>query len=213
VKYALLLITHGDAPHRDEVLRTFSRLVAPQPDVRLAVVDGPGVPPPPGPWRVRRHAQQEGFCAACRTGWDLAREAIDEHDLTHVFWLEHDFRFLRPVYLERAAEPLDAHPYLAQMALMRQPVNDAEVAAGGIIPSRPEATWERWPGWIEHREFWTTNPALIPAHVIRDYGWPDGDRCEGRFGIHLREQGLSFGFWGDGSVYVEHVGTRDGKGY
>lgn len=218
MKYALVFVTHGAATTMPETLLTFDRWVTPRPTIRLAVVDGAdGAHPimqPGAPWHVTHLRPQEGFCGACRAGWEAATETLMMEDADYVFWLEHDFRFYRPVNLTHLATVLDHHQRLAQMALMRQPQNDAEIKAGGVIEARPDAMWVRQPGWIEHQEFFTTNPSLIPARTF-GHDWPDGDRCEGRFGIQLREAGMAFGYWGTGEPWVEHIGARDetGKGY
>ena len=48
-----------------------------------------------------------------------------------VFWLEHDFVFVKPLDLAPLMEVLDAHPTLAQMQLMRGAVNEREKRMGG----------------------------------------------------------------------------------
>ena len=84
MNYALLLITHGDAPALDETLRSFRRHVTPQPTRWHAVVDGAysRLPPMDGGegdlndarivWSVTQHQRQKGFGAACHTAWRLS---------------------------------------------------------------------------------------------------------------------------------------------
>ena len=53
--------------------------------------------------------------------------------------------------------------FLAQ-ALRRQPWNDTEKAAGGVVEANPKAYTDRVEGrihWLEHRQFWTTNVSLL----------------------------------------------------
>ena len=215
MRYGLLLVTHGSAPHMDAVLESAFRFLYPLPDVLLAVVDGPDSRAPTveylGPWHVVQHGAREGFCEACYTGWSLARRQIAEDRLDFVFWLENDFRLLRPVPITDMAEALDEHRHVAQMALMRQAVNAREVEAGGVAESRPGAFHSR-AGWMEHLEFWTTNPSLIPARTFDAFDWPTAPQCEGLFGLRAKQQGASFGYWGGGEQWVEHLGHRDGTG-
>ena len=152
-----------------------------------------------------------GFAGAIQHGWSQA-----ETD-----WLVHweaDFVVDRPVPIDDMITVLHTHPYLVQMALLRGPVNAAERAAGGIIQQHPESyELTEWDGvrWIEHRRFVTTNPCVWPRWVI-DRGWPQRSESEGRFGISLFAENPDYrsGFWGDGRVWVDHIGVaRAGTGY
>lgn len=155
-----------------------------------------------------------GFGGAIREGW---RRAL----ATGCDWLlavELDFTFRRPVPLADMIAMLDAHPHLVQMALLRQPWNSAERAAGGIIQLRPETYVQReWNGheFIEHRNFTTTNCAVWPRWVV-ERGWPSGPMSEGRFGIALFAEDPAYraAFWGDGAVWIDHIGeVRSGHSY
>lgn len=163
-----------------------------------------------------------GFGAAIQAGWD---EVDADHPKTgrrgtgFVFHLEDDFTFNRPVQLDRLAALLDRRADIAQVALRRQPWNDAERRAGGIIEQHPDAYTETRDGddaWLEHRQFWTTNPSLYRTSLIAR-GWPTGDHSEGHFGIGLCEDPeLRFAYWGARSdgPWVEHIGAeRAGTGY
>jgi hypothetical protein len=218
MRYGLLVTTHGDAPHLPETLTSFERWVTPDPVVRLAVVDGPdallpSTVQPGGPWWTRQAQNQYGFCVTVRTGWDLARDAIAEHRLDYVFWLENDFRFFRPVQVDLMAYAIGRfrHLGLSQMSLLRQPVNEREIIAGSVLPTIEPAPVQHM-GWIAHSGYFTTNPSLIPAWLF-DFDWPEGPECEGKMGLRLRDAGLTFGIWGEGDEWVEHLGTRNGKGY
>ena len=85
--------------------------------------------------------------------------------------------------------------------------------AGSLVAANPGMFHPR-AGWMEHTGFWTTNPSLIPYATLRDYDWPDdgAGQCEGRFGIRLKADARTFGYWGNGDTWVEHLGTRDGTG-
>jgi hypothetical protein len=155
-----------------------------------------------------------GFGGAIRKGWsDALATGAD-----WVFHLEADFLFTRKVPLHTMQRVMEAHPYLVQMALLRQPWNQAERLAGGVWQQHRGDYLFRAEGadeWFEHRRFVTTNPALWPSWVLRA-GWPEGPESEGRFGIALFESDpkLRAAFWGDGSEWVEHLGTvRTGHGY
>jgi hypothetical protein len=150
-----------------------------------------------------------GFAGAIKQGWDevLATGA------DWCFWLEADFLFQRDVPIARMLEVLRANRHLVQIALLRGPENPDEHAAGGIIPQRPGTYFAR-DGWIEHRNFFTTNPNLLPTWVMRA-GWPQEPESEGKFGINLfaSDNTLRSAFWGNGETWVEHVGQRVGVGY
>jgi hypothetical protein len=200
VTIALLLISDG----RDEYLqRTRTSLVEmlPRFDHVIHVDD-------------REH--RLGFAGAIQEGW---RQVL-ETDARYVFHLEQDFTFNRPVDVAGMATVLQARPHLAQLALRRQPWNDAERAAGGIVEQHPDDYVERSLGpyrWLEHRRFFTTNPCLYRTWICRQ-GWPDGADSEGRFGIRLLETKpeARFGYWGarDSGEAVTHIGEhRAGNGY
>lgn len=218
MRYGVALTTHGPAPHLDETLVSFDRWVSPRPTSRLAVVDGPDATMPPvrpdgTPWWIRQAQTPAGFCQTVTALWEMCREAIAEYKLDYIFWLENDFRFIRPVQVDLMAYAIGRfqHLGLCQMILMRQPVNGREKKLGSVV-----ATIEPPPvqhlGWLHHHGYFSTNPSLMPAWMFeRDF--PEGPECEGKFGLRLRDEGLSFGIWGEGDVWVEHLGTRDGKGY
>lgn len=222
MKYRLIVLTHGDSEPLTATLASFVEHVSPLPADAFMHIDGPT--PTSVAYHVARNLsawewilsedqQPVGFCGSCAECWEEAGHG--DHD--YAFWLEHDFTFVRPVDLRELALTLDANPQLAQMALMRQPVNEQEVEAGGVVASRPGQFSERvgdYGRWLEQRSYWTTNPSLFNANMARGaHRWPEGDRCEGRFGIYLREQGFTFGMWGNGEPWVEHVGARSGFGY
>lgn len=152
-----------------------------------------------------------------RQGYDGALAAVWAHlaarpePFGHVLTLEDDFTFNRPVDVSAMAAVLDANPYLAQMALRRQPWNHDERAAGGIVEQHPEAYTDMEGGgecWLEHRLFWTQNPHLFPRQLLQ-HGWPAGAHSEGMMGIRLlQDPALRFGFWGTrgSGEWVTHIG-------
>lgn len=156
-----------------------------------------------------------GFGGAIREGWRrvLATPA------THVFHLEADYTFNRPVPVQRMAAVLDAHPYLAQLALRRQPWNTTEEAAGTVVPDDAVEIQWRDNTWLEHRRNFTTNPSLYPRWVM-EYGWPEGPESEGRFSGYLLRLApwVKFAYWGARSdpEAVFHIGdhrAHEGHGY
>lgn len=176
------------------------------------------------------HRQRLGFGGTIAAAWRWVDEYVRE---PFVFHLEDDFVFNRDVDLNTMARVLDRYPYLVQLALRRQPWNDEERAAGGIVELHPEAYTDRevdtwtdpsWPGelperavrWLEHRLFFTTNPSLYRRDLC-ELGWPVEDRSEGKFTHRLLEaDDVRFGFWGarDSGEWVEHIGNeRVGTGY
>lgn len=233
MKYMLVVITHGiDSNPLNRTLMSFRSCVQPEPVAGYMHADGEHAENHSYA-AVGRHAWTSwtlgsafipsGFCRSARDSW---REAAASSDVDYVFWLEHDFIFRRSIDLRPLAEVLDANRHLAQMQLMRDPVNEREVAAGGLFESRPGQYVPRWrgedatdegpgaPAWHEHRSYITTNPCLMRREFMAEHPWPNhADQCEGKFGLELLEAGFSFGVWGDGSPYVEHIGERNGFGY
>lgn len=162
--------------------------------------------------RPKRH--RRGFAGAINAGWAAAN--INPTD--HIFHLEDDFFFTRYVDLRAMAEILTQHK-LAQIALRRQPWNELEAAAGGVIELNPAAYIDRSNGahqWLEHRLFFTTNPSLYPRWIT-ERGWPDGPESEGRFSLDLfTDPKVQCAYWGQRTdqPWVMHIGNqRVGSGY
>lgn len=158
-----------------------------------------------------------GFAGAYARAWRYVSAYVPEPFL---FSTEDDFTYNRPVDLAELVAVLTQNPQLAQLALRRQPWNDQERAAGGIVEQHPEAYVEMVDHahrhWLEQRLFWTTNPSLHRTLTCA-LGWPDEPQSEGIFTHRLIEDpDLRFGFWGarDSGEWVTHIGTeRAGTGY
>lgn len=157
-------------------------------------------------------AHELGFAGAIQAGWEQV-------DTEYVFHVESDFIFNAHIPLGRMRAVLSPNTHLAQLALKRQPWNESERAAGGIVEQHPDDYTERNGHgglvWTEHRKFFTTNPSLYRAEMCRR-GWPQREHSEGHFGLGLVEDGYSFAFWGGkfDPPMVEHVGAvRAGAGY
>lgn len=181
---------------------------------------------PGAPVFTARHRERLGFGGTIARAWERLAGGPEQF----VFHLEDDFTFRRPVDLNAMAEVLAHVPHLAQLALRRQPWNDAERAAGGIVEQWPDEYLEReYLGfsdcrWLEHRLCFTTNPSLYRRELCA-VGWPTEDHSEGVFTHRLLADGLPwgiapedvrFGYWGarDSGEWVHHEGDhRVGTGY
>ena len=155
-----------------------------------------------------------GFAGAIQHGWDQVLDTGAEW----VFHLEADFIFREPVPIGAMIAILEGNPDIAQVALKRQPVNEEECAAGGIVECHPDDFEERkWAAWwiTTHRRFFTTNPSLYSTRLCR-MRWPQEPESEGLF-THklLADPLLRFAFWGRkyDTPMVEHIGVRCGVGY
>lgn len=156
-----------------------------------------------------------GFAGAIQEGW---RQVL-ETGADWVFHLEADFTFERPVPIDRMAAVLKRHPKIAQVCLKRQPWNDAEKAAGGIVEANPDAYTqhvEKGDIFTTHRACFSTNPCLYPAALCHQ-GWPQVEHSEGIFTHRLLEdEECRFAFWGAkfDEPMVTHIGEeRVGNGY
>jgi hypothetical protein len=228
VRYRLAVLTHGPGETLTRALTSFREHVTPEPEQTIVMRDGEFIEidvPPDGlgdlVWTMT--GSQRGFCGATRALWEVAVDA--EPEVEFVFWLEHDFEFVRPVDLEELIIEMgysatEDFP-LAQMALMRDAVNEQEKAAGGLFESRRDqfearpgtvdGSYRPGRGWSRHRAYFTTNPSIMTRAFMAENSWPDYvEQCEGRFGIDLVAKGYSFGAWGDGQPWVKHIGRREG---
>lgn len=214
--YTLAVLTHGSAPDLAPCLESFKQFVHPQPATTLLVVDGPSE-------EGLRHATDEGhwfdeityleptgFCGATEELWDLASRSANEF----VFWLEGDFLFNRIVDIEEIAIVLNERPDIIQMSLLRNAVNAKEVAAGGLVRAYPE-WFTHEAGYMTQRTYWTTNPSLFRRETSAIWKWPLSPECEGLFAHHLKQAipEVKFGVWGNGEIWVTHIGQRSGFGY
>lgn len=231
MRYLLVVVSHGRSETLESCLDSFREHVSPLPaagvlhhdlvrhgDLGISQAETALRRAHWLTWQMEVPARPIGFCRSSAYAWRKA--AASPYD--YVFWLEHDFRFVRTVDLRDLALVLDSDRDLAQMGLLRGPVNLQEVAAGGIVASRPgEFTarttldGDRELGWLEQTSYLTTNPSLMRRPFMAEHLWPDyyPSECEGRFGAELRGLGYRFGAWGDGSPWVDHIGVRTGFGY
>lgn len=175
-------------------------------------------------WRITSWPKRRGFGGTIRRAWAMLNIMEPSE---YVFHLEDDFTLAVDVELEQMRGILDRHPHLAQVALRRQPVNDLEIAAGGVVELDPGAYDQSGDGyaqWLEHRLYFTTNPCLYRRSLCA-VGWPGGAFSEGHFthdkllahgtpeaaAEHVRFALLGKRF---DQVQVHHIGTlRAGEGY
>lgn len=161
-------------------------------------------------------AGRAGFGAAIANAWAYLAAVAAE---PYVFHLEDDFVLTRDLDTDAMIDVLQDRPYLAQLALRRQPWNDNERAAGGIVEQHPDAYQEfafRDARWLEHRLFFTTNPSLYRRSLCAQ-GWPVVQHSEGIFSHQLMtDPDFRAGFWGSlaSGEWCEHIGhQRVGTGY
>lgn len=156
--------------------------------------------PPNVPIVVRTTPQRSGFGGAIRNAWKWLNEerrsvwsSLEPFDW--VFHLEDDFLFNYKIDLGQLAGLLTDYPYLAQMALKRQPWGSDIEFANGFMEAKPEHYTEREDDgdyWVETTRNWTTNPSLFRAELLAG-GWPDDPFSEGKYAFVLKENGLPWG--------------------
>lgn len=170
-------------------------------------------------FEIARTPGRAGFGGAIRNAWHYLNTTAEVDQARYLFHLEDDFVLYRPVDLAAMIRVLATSEHLVQLALRRQPWNDAERAAGGIVEQYPDDYLDvraRGFEWLEHRRFFTTNPSLYRRSLCWS-DWPTGSDSEGVFTHRLLEDPLvRFGFWGarDSGEWCDHIGAeRAGTGY
>lgn len=154
---------------------------------------------------------RRGFGGAIVSAWECL---LEFSHADHVFHCESDFTFNRHIDLRAMVDVLETNPRLAQMALLRQPWNDTEKAASGVLNVCPGAfTEEGGAGreWLRHTAWFTTNPSVYRRTLCAE-GWPHGEQSEGVFTRRLldRHPDWCFGYWGarDSGAWVHHIGDE-----
>lgn len=219
VRAALIVLTNGREDYLDRTLGSAFEAIDGELKPRIMVDDsqnsfyGREVDEKwSGQFDVIHHAPKSlGFCGAIQKAWDLVK---DFEDVQYVFHLEEDFVFNHYVNLAKMISILDNYSHVAQVALLRQPWNDSERAAGGIVQQHPDSYEDCSDGqgneWLEHRLFFTTNPSVYRRSLI-DRGWPQVPYSEGIFTHQLIEDpDLRFAFYGPRNVgpAVLHIGDK-----
>lgn len=171
---------------------------------------------------IFHNGARQGFAGAIQSGWHAINliEALPHrggYRPDYIFHLEDDFLFNDSIDLDAIIEVMEANPRIAQMCLRRQPWG-TEPKEGGFIAQWPERYNDcemNGAHWLEHRNFFSTNPSLYPRRII-DYGWPDAPDSEGKFGPKLWADDYVAAFWGKRGdpPRVHHIGNeRVGNGY
>jgi len=145
-----------------------------------------------------------GFGGAIRNAWDYLKKTKQPND-RYIFHLEEDFTFNEIISLEDMAKELV--DYRAQIALKRQPWNEAEKRVGGFMELNPTA-YKQLGHSVEHREFFTTNPSLYRYDLV-NFGWPEDPYSEGKFWLKLKTYGLPWGVLGDDIKSAYYMGHRE----
>ena len=190
----LLVITDGHYDRLERLLES-TREMLPRWDQQVLIDDG---------------AHRLGYSGAIQEGWRHV-------ETDYVFHLEHDFTFNAPVPLEKMIALLERRPYLAQVALKRQPVMEDERAAGGVVEAKPEYFTEcrdELATWTEHRLMFTLNPCVYRASLCQ-LGWPQGGwpGSETYFTYQLIiDPEVRFAYWGRkfDPPMVQHIDQRPG---
>lgn len=138
------------------------------------------------------HAEKQGFAGAYHTAFARVSKKSD-----YCFILEDDFTFNEPIVLSELIGILQRNKHLCQIALKRQAWNTQEKAKGGVVEVWPDS-YEDKEGFCQHRNFFTTNPSLVPAWVIKK-GWPLCERSEGIFTGQL---------FTDSAIYSAYLGAK-----
>lgn len=156
------------------------------------------------------HVKKEGFAGAYHTAFSHVNKDAD-----FCFILEDDFTFNETIVISEMINILQDNPNLCQVALKRQAWNQSEKRAGGVVEQNP-VSYEDKKGFCQHRNFFTTNPSLVPAWVIKK-GWPLCEHSEGVFSHSLFEDPAIYSsYLGQkfDAPKVTHIGeTRNGTGY
>jgi glycosyltransferase involved in cell wall biosynthesis len=154
---------------------------------------------------------RQGFGGAINSAWRFLRD----YDFKYVFHLEDDFTFNRPVLLNDMIKVLEENPHVYQMALCRQPWNEQEKKAGGIMQCWPDE-YTQQDGFVAHKLFFTSNPNLYRKSLVDMWDYPTMIGAESHFATDLLsfDPNIRFGFWGQKyeTPWVTHIGVIRSKG-
>jgi glycosyltransferase involved in cell wall biosynthesis len=161
-----------------------------------------------GYFSIIHHPERRGCSAAVSTGW-LAASEFD-----YVWHAEDDFIYTETVDLERMAAILEENPYLAQLALKRQPHGPVELAVGDLMAVELDR-WEDHEGFCDTDLIFTFNPCLIPKDVIAVALADPSPRTEPNVTSSCLAKGYRFGYLGQTTdpPRVHHIGERRMEGW
>jgi hypothetical protein len=213
----LVVITDGRTEYFDAMLASLRESLPWLADSRAICVDDSGSPvyaewldrKVPRTWSVIHHPERRGLAAAVQSGWRATTA-------DYVFHLEEDFLLSDRVSLMGMMHLLRDVPCLTQVTCKRQPWNESEIAAGGIMEQDRGNYIEKrslFHTWTEHRDLFSLNPSLIPRRIIR-MGWPASNEA----GMTERVNAASWSrqaYWGGkmDPPIVTHIGRRRSPGW
>lgn len=165
-------------------------------------------------FEVIPNKNSKGFAGAYNTAFSHVTKG------NYCFIVEDDFTFNERVDIKLMRGILLHNPHLCQVALKRQAWHEAEKKTGGIVEQWPELYENKENDfgiqWCEHRNFFTTNPSLVPAWVI-EKEWPVCAQSEKVFSNRLFENPeVKSAYLGEklAPPKVTHIGAqRKGTGY
>lgn len=159
------------------------------------------------------HGGRRGMAGAVQAGFDAALST----DPDYCLWWEEDFIATRPLPIAQAIQVMESHASLAQMLFSRQPLSPDEIASGsvigGFLANASHSVTHH--AFTEHNWIFSMNPCLIPARVLA-MGWPAGPLGVGNeagMTKKLLDAGYTFGAWGHGEQWCEHIGEERSAGY
>lgn len=160
------------------------------------------------------HPQRLGLGGCFRS----ALEVVMGTDADYAFMCEDDIPLLSDTILTPMADILDAHPNLAQLMLMRDPVNTEEIAAGGVYQLTPDEFTECTNGtdyFVTHKRWFGFNPHLIKRTVIEHILANATNFLELGVTDALKPVGYQFGYWGRISdpPRCQSIGVTRSSGY
>jgi hypothetical protein len=124
-----------------------------------------------------------------------------------VFDVEEDF-LIHDAPLVDMRAVLEANDRIANMVLVRQPVNPVEKQRG-VLEAQP-GTFTFHDGWIEHCNGFWLNPAVYHSSTVKRYD----AAVESTLTVKMKADGYSFGYWGGfgDEPRCTHIGDEQGMG-
>jgi len=218
MEIGLLVITNGRKAYLERTLASLAERLSYSKFSRLVIVDDSGhedyrewLTENYSAFELYLHPTNLGLSASIATGWEALFGDVD-----YIFHLEEDFTFNADIPLDDMVKILDSDLSLAQVALLRQPVNEQEIAAGGIVEQNPDIYTERETSgikWLQHTNLFTLNPCLYPHDTIENEwlrGW--GER---EFTDMILKNGDTFAYYGERGIapLVHHIGEHRTAGW
>lgn len=206
-RWTLVIRGHGRWDYLAQSVASIDRTIGLDRFARkILSIDGPGPNAWPDGWEVLSTGpERRGLTANVTQAW---RALTAEDDW--VFDTEDDF-LIENCPLDEMADVLEAVPHVANMTLIRQPVNPWEERAGGLLWSEHfQGQFTEHDGWLEQNRLWSINPSVMRASTMLAVT-PGVERL-------LTDQadanGWSHGFWGKphDPPRATHIGTENGMG-